>query len=36
MLELEEECVSIGYEGIILRDPNGPYKQGGALLGKVT
>lgn len=28
LMEYEESCVSAGYEGIMIRDPNGPYKQG--------
>lgn len=28
MLAFEQECVELGYEGIMLRDPNGPYKFG--------
>lgn len=26
--EYEAKCLSEGYEGVMLRDPNGPYKQG--------
>ena len=25
---VESRCLSLGYEGVMLRDPNGPYKQG--------
>ncbi len=28
VLQYEEECLDDGYEGLILRDPNAPYKQG--------
>ncbi len=28
ILKYEEECLGEGYEGLILRDPNAPYKQG--------
>ena len=28
VLQYEEECLGEGYEGLILRDPNAPYKQG--------
>lgn len=28
ILQYEEECLGEGYEGLILRDPNAPYKQG--------
>ena len=28
LLAYEAECLGIGYEGLILRAPNGPYKQG--------
>lgn len=28
LLEYEEECLSKGYEGVMIRDPNGPYKYG--------
>ena len=24
----EEECLEAGYEGVMIRDPNGPYKNG--------
>jgi DNA ligase-1 len=27
LLRDEQECVNLGYEGVMLRDPNGPYKQ---------
>lgn len=32
LLAYEERCVEQGYEGTMLRDPNGPYKQGRATL----
>ena len=28
VLKYEEQCLDAGYEGLILRDPNAPYKQG--------
>ena len=28
LLEYENDCLEAGYEGLILRDPNAPYKQG--------
>lgn len=28
LLDFEEECVAQGYEGIMIRDPNGKYKHG--------
>ena len=28
ILKYEEQCLDAGYEGLILRDPNAPYKQG--------
>ena len=28
LLEYENDCLETGYEGLILRDPNAPYKQG--------
>ena len=28
VLKYEEQCLDDGYEGLILRDPNAPYKQG--------
>ena len=30
--EFEERAVTLGFEGVMLRDPNGPYKQGRATL----
>lgn len=27
LLDLEGYCLNLGYEGVMLRDPNGPYKQ---------
>lgn len=32
LLEYEEECVLAGWEGIMMRDPRGPYKQGRSTL----
>lgn len=32
LIEYEEACLSIGYEGLILRDINGPYKHGRSTL----
>lgn len=28
LLQYEEECLSAGYEGVMIRTPDGPYKQG--------
>lgn len=28
LLEYEEICLSMGYEGVMVRDPNSPYKEG--------
>jgi DNA ligase-1 len=28
LITYEEECLELGYEGLILRDPNAPYKNG--------
>jgi DNA ligase-1 len=28
LLQYEEECLELGYEGLILRDPRAPYKMG--------
>lgn len=32
LLAYEEKCVEQGYEGVMLRDPEGPYKQGRSTL----
>ena len=28
LMEIEQRCVAEGYEGVMVRDPNGPYKWG--------
>lgn len=32
LLEFEEECLNEGYEGVIIKDPNSPYKYGRSTL----
>ena len=32
LLDFEEDCLTLGYEGVMVRDPNGPYKNGRSTL----
>jgi DNA ligase 1 len=34
LLQYEQECLSANYEGVMLRDPNGPYKHGRSTLNE--